>query len=133
MGNNSETKDVTNKPCIHAGDMSPKELRDWLNDLAKSANRTDSFWARAIDDRLRGMTVTARDLVDELAEKVNFLQCREIRRSEDHTSAIQADLLHCQGMLKIVSDFLRAVEQYRTQDIETPQISSDLTHKDEIQ
>ncbi|EAS0614494.1 hypothetical protein E8Q24_19425 [Salmonella enterica] len=121
------------EPYVYAGSLSPEELRTWLNDLAKSANRADSFWARAIDDRLRGMTATARDLVDELAEKVNFLQCQEIKRSEDHTSAIQADLLHCQGLLKIVSDFLRAAEQYRTQDIETPQISSDLTHKDETQ
>lgn len=121
------------EPHVYAGNLSPEELRTWLNDLAESANRTDSFCAHATDARLNGMIATARDLVDDLTKKINFLQCREISRSEDHTNAIQAELLHYQGILKSVSDFLRAVEQYRTQDIKNPQTNPGPTHKDEIQ
>lgn len=100
------------EPYVCAGNLSPDELRDWLNDLAKSANKADSFGFQITDVRLSAMAATARDLADDLTKKINFLQCREIRRSEDNASAIQADLLHYQGILKIVSDFLRAVEQY---------------------
>lgn len=100
------------EPHVYAGNLSPEELRDWLNSLAESANKADSFGARAIDVCLDGMTAKARGLVGDLTKRVNFLQCREISRSEDHATAIQADLIRCQGILKSVSDFLRSVEQF---------------------
>lgn len=100
------------EPHVYAGNLSPDELRDWLNDLAELANKTDGFGARTIDVCLNGMTAKARGLVDDLTKRVNFLQCREISRSEGHATAIQEDLIRYQGILKSLSDFLRSVEQF---------------------
>lgn len=116
-------------PYINAGDMSPQELRDWLRDMANSSSSMDTFNRRATDSAFESLKERARGLADDLTEKVNFLQCKEISRSADHTNAIQGDLLYYQGILRSVRDFLQAAEPYRIQNAESHQTSSCLTHE----
>ena len=42
-----------NKPFINAGDMSPDELRDWLNQMANSANSMEAFNCSYLESELR--------------------------------------------------------------------------------
>ncbi|EFO8355296.1 hypothetical protein HPL01_001833 [Salmonella enterica] len=129
MSENTTQTAPKDGPHIDAGDMSPQELRDWLRGMAKSAGSMDTFDRRATDSVFESLKDRARELADDLTEKVNFLQCKEISRSADHTSAIQGDLRHYQGMLLSVRGFLQAAEPYRIQNAEIHQTSSCLTHE----
>ncbi|HAC8237288.1 TPA_asm: hypothetical protein G0G78_12090 [Salmonella enterica] len=97
-------------PYINAGDMSPQELRDWLRGMDNSAGSMSDFDRRATDSVFESLKTRARELADDLTEKVNFLQSKEIIRSVDHTNAIQGDLLYYQGILRSVRDFLQAAD-----------------------
>lgn len=134
MGNNNEAEKTTQTapkdgPHINAGDMSPQELRDWLRDMANSAGSMNDFDRRATDSVFESLKSRARELADDLTEKVNFLQSKEISRSADHTKAIQGDLLYYQGILRSVRDFLQSAEPYLIQNIENYQTSSCLKHE----
>ncbi|EDW4548804.1 hypothetical protein ABN97_002470 [Salmonella enterica subsp. salamae] len=115
MGNNNEAEKTTRTtpkdgPYINAGDMSPQELCDWLRGMDNSAGSTNDFYRRATDSALETMKTMAREIADDLTEKVNFLQSKEIIRSAEHTNAIQGDLLYYQGILRGVRYFLQAAD-----------------------
>ncbi len=100
---------VTKKPCIFAGDMSPEELRIWLNQMANSAGvYSDGIESLAV--AVQSLQSEAALVGDQIIKKIKFLSDPGIIRSEEHSAAIKEDLHLLSEMYQSITVFHQAIE-----------------------
>ncbi|UIM99586.1 hypothetical protein [Yersinia ruckeri] len=99
---------VTKKPCIFAGDLSPEELRNWLNQIADSAG-VHSDGINSLVYAAQSLQAEAGLVGSNFLKKIAFLSDPEIIRSEDHSIAIQEDLRLLREIERSIHDFHQAI------------------------
>lgn len=101
--------EASNAPYIHAGQLSPEELREWLNQLANSAGKHNNNLS-SIALRVTGLVSDAKTIEPTLTNKITFLSSQKIIRSAEHSTVIQEDLHLLRGIEQSIHDFLQSIE-----------------------
>ncbi len=99
---------LAENPYIYAAELTPEELRIWLNQMADSAGRHND----GVQDLLTSvqlLALSAESLTPELIKKINFLSEVKIVRSENHSIAIQEELHLLREIAKSLNDFLESI------------------------
>ncbi|MCO7512368.1 hypothetical protein NJH77_24275 [Serratia fonticola] len=109
---------VTKKPCIFAGDLSPEELRIWLNQMAGSAG-VHGDGIDSLATAVMSLQSEAAFVGTQLIKKIEFLADPEIIRSEEHSAAIQEDLRLLREICQSVHAFHQAIDTSLKQLIES--------------
>ncbi|HBL7061407.1 TPA: hypothetical protein LSI07_000222 [Klebsiella oxytoca] len=105
-------------PCINAGDLSPEELRIWLNRVADSAGvKTDGLFE--IVSCLRRQADELKKPLETIQTKINYLSSPEIIRSADHSNSTQEDLRLLREIQQSVHDFRQSIDSLTVQISET--------------
>ncbi|MEH8952822.1 hypothetical protein RAF77_28120, partial [Klebsiella pneumoniae] len=118
VGVKSAQETMKKQPYISAGDLSPEELRLWLNRVADSAGvKTDGMFE--IVSSLRLLADELKKPLETIQVKITYLSSPEIIRSEDHSNSTQEDLRLLREIQQSVHDFRQSIDSLTLQISET--------------